>query len=171
MRDCVKHFEEGGNFPLQNKLRMRNTPTQTDCKWCLQSGVATRSIPSCLNGQSGCMILHVRLGSNPVAGTVYPLLHWWCLCIFDVEYVIGNAGAGRQGWKATSMPGTQDLISISMQNGDYTLSAIPQGRTFNEKKKKKEADLPTEQNQVLPKNRKVHYQHSILKYSLVNLHN
>lgn len=116
-------------------LHLECTLTQTDCRWCLQPGVATRAIPSCLNGQSGHTILHVMSGSNPVAGTVCPKLHWWYSCIFDVKYLMGNVGAGWQGWKATSMPGTRDLISILMQNSDYTLSAIPQGRTFNEKKR------------------------------------
>lgn len=128
-------LQKRDNFPLQNAFRMHNIAIQTDCKWCLQPGVATKSFPLWLNRQSGCTILRVMSGSKPVAGTVCPELHWWCLCIFDVEYLMGNAGAGWQGWKATSMPGTRDLISISMQNGDYTLSAAPQGRTFNGKKR------------------------------------
>ena len=108
------------------------TLPQTDCRWCLQSGIAMKAIPSCLNGQSRCAILCVMSESNLLAGTVCPKL------IDDAcAYLMWNIW-----WKMGRMmllkshiyTWNRDLISILMQNSDYTLSVVPQGRTFNEKR-------------------------------------
>lgn len=115
-------------------------------------------------------ILRVMSGSNPVAGIGCPKLHWWCSWIFNGKHLMGNVGAGWQGWKATSMPGARHLISTLMQNSHYSLLAIPQSRTFNEKKKKR--DWPSRRAESsFTKKWKVHFQNSILKYRLAHLHN